>query len=117
MTDQPFPTVLENMARELDRLASLAGHIDSAVGHVPISSDMTGETMATLQRVDLLRQSLECLTHYVGSLAGQVNESVLVNPVNAAEALPLRDLARDLAGDEAPEGATTHSDRYDPFFF
>lgn len=117
MADQPFAIVLDNMARELDRLADLAGSIDSAMGRVPIPSDINGQTLATLQRVDMLRQSLECLTLYVGELAGQVHGAVLVNPVNAAAALPLRDLARDLVGDENPDSQAMHTSSHDPCFF
>jgi len=117
MNDQPCATVLENMARELDRLASLAGRIDSAIGHVQISTELNGETLAALQRIDLLRQSLECLTHYVGNLASQVNETVLVNPVDAAEGLLLRDLVHGLVGDERHGKQAVHAYSNDPCFF
>lgn len=117
MTEKPFATVLENMARELDRLASLAGDIDTAVGRVPISADLNGETLSALQRVDFLRQSLECLTLYVGNLAGQLHETVVVNPENAAAALPLRDLACDLVGNARSDNLARHLDSHDTCFF
>lgn len=116
MTDQPLSLVLENMTKQLDRLASLAGSIDSAVGHVPIPADIDQKALAALQAVDLLRQSLEGLTHYVGNLAGQLNESVLVNPALAAEVLPLRDLARALVGDD-PDIRSVNASSHDPCFF
>jgi len=116
MSDQPLSMVLENMTRQLDRLASLAGSIDGAVGQVPIPVDIDRTALAALQTVDLLRQSLEGLTHYVGKLADQLNDSVLVNPTLAAEALPLRDLARDLVGDD-PDSSPVNTSSHDPCFF
>ena len=117
MTEKPFATVLESMARELDRLANLAGHIDTAVGRVPISADLSGDTLAALQRVDFLRQSLECLTVYVGNLAGQINDTVVVSPAIAAATLPLRNLADDLAGKSGPDNHAMHVDGHDTCFF
>ncbi len=117
MTDQPFATVLKNLTRELERLSSLAGNIDSAMGQLSVPADFNDEGLATLQRVDLLRQSLECLAHYVGELGNQVNETVLINPVGAAEALPLRDLARDLIGGREHDGHSMHAHGQDTCFF
>lgn len=117
MTEKPFATVLESLARELDRLASLAGNIDTAVGRVPIPAELNGETVAALQRVDFLRQSLECLTVYVDNLAGQVNDTVVVSPASAAAMLPLRDLARDLVGKAGPDSHAMHADGHDTCFF
>lgn len=117
MNSQPLGTVLVNLAQELDRLASLAAAIDRAIGRLPIATDMDGEALTALQRVDLLRQSLECLTHYAGSLAGQFNDTVVVDPVLAAEPLPLRDLARDLAGVAYPDGTALRPNNHDTYFF
>jgi hypothetical protein len=117
MTEKPFATVLESMARELDRLANLAGHIDTAVGRVPISADLSGDTLAALQRVDFLRQSLECLTIYVGNLSGQVNDTIFVNPASAAAALPLRDLAHDLVGNAGSDSQAMQTESHDTCFF
>lgn len=107
MIEQPFAVVLGNTAHELDRLARLAARIDDVVGRAPATASPDGEVLAALQGVDLLRQSLECLTQYVANLASQVDDSVRVDPAHAAAALPLRDLARGLVGlkqhDSAPQ--------------
>ena len=103
MNSQPLGTVLVNLAQELDRLASLAAAIDRAIGRLPIATDMDGEALTALQRVDLLRQSLECLTHYAGSLAGQFNDTVVVYTVQAAEPPPHTEHAPQLAGEAGTE--------------
>lgn len=117
MSTQSFGTVLSNMARELDALASLAGNIDHALGFVPMGSDIDRQTREALQKVDLLRQSLECFSHYVGNLARQVHETALVDPALAAQDLPLRDLARNLvSGVQIAEQSEQNDDRDDCFF-
>lgn len=87
-----------NLTHELCALATLAGNIDHAIGKLEMSADTDSKSLGTLQKVDFLRQSLECLAQYSGNIAKQVNGPVVVDPATAAQALPLRDLARGLLG-------------------
>lgn len=97
MTSQPFISVLANLATECDKLAGLAGEIDLALGQLALSEPgLDRNTRATLQQIDLLRQSLECISNYVEKLAKQVDTDLQVNPAAAAKELFLHDLARNL---------------------
>jgi len=115
MTSKPFISVLASMATEFDKLAGLAGEIDLAVGHLAVSGPgLESNACATLQQIDLLRQSLECITEYVKKLTEQVDADLHVNPADAAKGLTLHDLARNLACSEPSE--TRNSDQEISFF-
>lgn len=105
MTDQPINSVLANLAVECDKLAALAGEIDRVIGRLTFSecAPETGAS-ATLQRIDLLRQSLECVTEYLEELAEQVGDGLEVDPEQATRGLKLRELAGNLAGAARPDG-------------
>lgn len=97
MTSQPFVFVLTNMATECDKLARLAGEIDAALGHLALSErGLDRSTCATLQQIDLLRQSLECISTYIEKLAEQFDADLQVNPAAAAKGLFLGNLAQNL---------------------
>ena len=115
MTEQPIRTLLGNLSCELKRLAMLAGTIDAAVGHLPLAA-LHGETAGALQRIDLLRQSLECLGRYSGTLAALVDASAQVDPTQAVTALPLRDLAHALAAHTEPELAANEESGNETWF-
>jgi len=117
MTSRPFATVLASTARELETLAALATDIDRAIGQLTVTLTIDGRTNATLQKVDLLRQSLECIALYVNNLVGQLNDTNQIDPATAAASLTLRDLACKLAGDKEVGLPAEQSTGQDVCFF
>lgn len=92
-------SALINAAREIERMADLARNIDEAVGSVSVSGGEFPLPQAiTLQQVDLLRQSLECMTQFIGQIADQADDAHLVCVETAVQGIPLKDLAASLRG-------------------
>ncbi|KPQ06261.1 MAG: hypothetical protein HLUCCA12_11165 [Rhodobacteraceae bacterium HLUCCA12] len=106
MSHRPIAQTLNSLACELETLAALAESIDAAIGHVCLAPGTPPATLASIQRIDLLRQSLSCMAQYTNNLSTQVDSHALcVDPGAAARDLPLRDLALGLA--TAPEARAT----------
>jgi len=117
MTPEAFATVLASTARELETLAGLAADIDHAIGQLSVPATIGGRATESLQRIDLLRQSLECIALYVNNLARQLKETNHINPASAAESLALRDLARNLASPGQIDSAAEQTTCQDVCFF
>ncbi|MFN3954097.1 MAG: hypothetical protein ACK4LQ_06545 [Pararhodobacter sp.] len=115
----PLKSVLLNAAREIERLSELAREIDEAVGTVSLSGAQIPLSQAqTLQRVDLLRQSLECMTEFIGQVAQQSNEGANICADAAVRNIPLRDLARNLvAGPVGAAGGAAADGGQETLFF
>mgnify|MGYP007011824693 CR=1 FL=1 len=96
--EMPMKRALFNAAREIERLSGLAQEIDDALGTALRSgAGVPPAQMQTLQQVDLLRQSLECITDFLGQVARQSQEGEQICLDTAVKNIPLRDLAQKLA--------------------
>lgn len=111
MNAMPLKSVLFNAAREIERLSELAREIDEAVGTVSLGGAQIPLPQAqTLQQVDLLRQSLECMTEFIGQVASQSQEEARICADAAVRNIPLRDLARNLVAGAVVAGGSTGSE-------
>ena len=61
--------VLANTAQELERLAAKASGIDEVVGDMLVAGKGARPSVALLQDVDLLRQSVDCMQILIENLA------------------------------------------------
>lgn len=93
MTTIPLDITLRNISNELARLSAIAANVDDVMGDVITKIGPNDAAhQSTLQDVDLLRQSLECLVVLLGNLADQQDVSMGVHAGNAGEGVYLRDL-------------------------
>ncbi len=78
----------------------MARSVDACVGAAiatGAASSLSMNEIGTLQKIDLLRQSLEELNSFMEQLAKQTPVEVTIDPRRAIEGLKLRDLAQALS--------------------
>lgn len=92
MCELPMPTILRRMARETDALARMAERLDTAMGGPDGHA-----APATVQDIDLLRQSLADLAAFATTLSAHVTADSVAEVGPALDALRLRALRARLA--------------------
>ncbi|MWD26478.1 hypothetical protein E0K89_003210 [Aquicoccus sp. SCR17] len=90
MEPMQLQRLLRNSANEIKRLSGVAQDLDDVLGSIP--HEAVASQMGALQNVDMLRQSLEALGAFVGSLADEVDDEAQIDPGIAAAQIKLRDL-------------------------
>lgn len=90
MEPMQLQRLLRNSANEIRRLSGVAQDLDDVLGNIP--HEAVASQLAALQNVDMLRQSLESLGDFVGSLADEVDSDAQIDPRGPAARIKLRDL-------------------------
>ncbi len=95
-------TLLTRLGDEIGQLGGTAAELDELLGENGAAvSGLGDEAGRTLQRLDLLRQSLGCLAQFLDALAAEIAPDIEVRAGAAARALTLGDLAAALTGGQA----------------
>lgn len=96
---QPLSLLLLRISEELHALQAEGRAIEDAIGHAILGgASSTRETLANLQSIDLIVQSLGELGDYVLALQYLLKEDPLIDASGPLERISLRDLARKLSG-------------------
>lgn len=91
--------VLARIARELRRMHVAGQEIEEAVGGQIRNGRLpTGTMHLSLQRLDLLVQSLDGLALFIGHIADDLGVDPRIDPREAARRVVVRDLAHSLGG-------------------
>ncbi|MDZ7710219.1 MAG: hypothetical protein U5K36_09240 [Roseovarius sp.] len=87
-------TLLARLGTEVGRLEGLATDLDTKLGkNRVLAGTIGGEAGRTLQSLDLLRQSLGCLSAFLDAVAVDVPAEIEICSANAVQAITLGDLA------------------------
>ncbi len=89
----PLKTVLENSGLALATMAAMADALDELVGDLIMGNGPSGPSQIdaeSLQRVDLMRQSIHALAALMGNLADMQSEDHLVSSAQAADRVNLQ---------------------------
>ncbi len=113
MTESPSATVplkqaAQRSADELsglhERLERLEHGLEAVFAH---SRDgLEGQTIAMIQELDMLRQSIGALADFIGTLARNTDDKGQTELALALNGVPLRDMAMRLAGSRHQEPET-----------
>lgn len=110
----PLKVAATRVAAELEglhaRLERLEFGLESVFAHT--TAGLEGKTIGMIQEMDMLRQSLGALADYIDHVAGTTDGSGLVDATAAINAVPLRDMAARLAGQDAAEAQTGHAELF-----
>lgn len=102
MTEPP-PPLCRAVAQAATELAALQARLDRLeigmeAALAPASAGLPPGAIALLQEVDILRQSLAAMAGFLDHLAQATDAQGRVSMGPALAAMPLRDMARRLAG-------------------
>lgn len=96
---QPLSLLLLRISEELHALQAEGRTIEDAIGHAILGgAPSTRETLANLQSIDLIVQSLGELGNYVSALQHLLKDDPLIDASGPLERISLRDMARKLSG-------------------
>ena len=95
----PLSVLLTRVAAELHMLCHDGRAVEDAIGRAILGEEpSTGQTLANLQRVDLIVQTLGQLGDYLGAVTGILEPDQVIDVNAPLSRINLRDLARNLAG-------------------
>lgn len=89
----PLKTVLENSGLALATIAAMADALDELVGDLVMGNGQSGPSQIdaeSLQRVDLMRQSIHALAALMGNLADMQSKDHCVSLAQAGERVNLQ---------------------------
>ena len=96
----PLSLAAERVASELEglhgRLERLEYGLDMVFMHA--TDNLDGQAITMLQELDMLRQSLGALADFLSQLTRETNSLGQVDPSDALNSVPLRDMAARLKG-------------------
>lgn len=96
----PLKVATERASAELEalyeRLERLEHGLDALVLHS--SGALDSQSIAMLQELDMLRQSVGALADYLGQISLETDHGGMVDLAQALQSVPLRDMAHRLGG-------------------
>ena len=92
-------TALQNLTSELKRISEMANEVDNAVGEMIELGTNSPVPVALLQKVDLLRQSTNCLERFATNFATQSMCDHKLGVEVLADGIYLDDMRRALTAD------------------
>jgi len=115
--DEPAAEIARRVARELRDLCAVAAKIECAVGGLLLIAGGGGaHNHRDLQALDALAQSLYGLAQFLDQTAEHMPQEWQFDPMPAAAALKLRDLAARLAPAAEPVAKSQVADKGDCLF-
>lgn len=110
----PLRVAATRIAAELEalhaRLERLEVGIETAFEYS--TKGLEGQTIGMIQEMDMLRQSIGALADYIDHLAEMTDGFGEVDATAAINAVPLRDMAARLSGQNSAEAATGHAELF-----
>lgn len=96
---RPLSDLLRRVARELRVLQGEGRSLEDAIGRAILGEEpSTRETLAHLQGVDLIVQTLGELSDYVEAMTGMITPDPVIDVSAPLARISLRELARNLSG-------------------
>lgn len=104
-TDPTAEQLLHRCVAELDRCTEVLAHLEDSL--IPIiSGPMSAQTRVGLQDLDLLRQSIEDIAHFMGGLAHAMGGPDQIDTEMILRTVKLQSMRVRLGGGEAPARPT-----------
>ena len=110
----PLKIATQRASKELEglhmRLERFEHGLDTVFAHSATALDT--HSIAMLQELDMLRQSVGALAHYLAHITALPEKDGMVDVAHALHAVPLRDMAMRLGGENKSTTGAGHAELF-----